>query len=62
MYFLRNEKEGLQSNTGDTICPVPEADIGPPLRRWIPRHNQEIQLNNDIEDYKRVPCAKLWLR
>lgn len=45
----------LHSNTRDDICPVPKRDIPLSARGRIPRHNNQIQIHQDVERQNRVP-------
>lgn len=43
---------------------IPEADISAICTRiwWIPWHDDEIELSDDVKDQHKVPCSECWSR
>ena len=55
---MRQRRQGvlfLHCNTGDNVCSIPERHISLSTRWRIPRHDNQIQVNQDVEPQHGVP-------
>ena len=51
----------LHGDTRNHICSIPEADITAKATTiwWVPRHDKEVQVDEDADDNQDVPSAEL---